>query len=135
MAPLSAFTTAHWTQGPAVLSRYNGLPSIEINGQGAPGVSSGQALKEMDAIFQKLPKDVGYELTGLSYQEEAAGSQAPALYALSILVIFLCLAALYESWAIPIVGDDGDPAGRDRRGAGGHDCAACSTTSISRSAC
>ena len=102
MAPLSAFTSAHWTQGPAVLSRYNGLPSVEINGQGAPGISSGQALKEMDAIFQKLPKDVGYELTGLSYQEEAAGSQAPALYALSILVIFLCLAALYESWAIPL---------------------------------
>ena len=85
-----------------MLSRYNGLPSVEINGQGAPGISSGQALKEMDAIFQKLPKDVGYELTGLSYQEEAAGSQAPALYALSILVIFLCLAALYESWAIPL---------------------------------
>jgi multidrug efflux pump len=102
MAPLSAFTSAHWTQGPAVLSRYNGLPSVELNGQGAPGVSSGQALKEMDAIFQKLPKDVGYELTGLSYQEEAAGAQAPALYALSILVIFLCLAALYESWAIPL---------------------------------
>jgi multidrug efflux pump len=102
MAPLSAFTTARWTQGPAALSRYNGLPSVEINGQGAPGVSSGEALKEMDAIFQKLPKDVGYELTGLSYQENAAGAQAPALYALSILVIFLCLAALYESWAIPI---------------------------------
>jgi multidrug efflux pump len=102
MAPLSAFTTAHWTQGPAALTRYNGLPAVELNGQGAPGVSSGQALKEMDAIFQKLPKDVGYELTGLSYQEQASGAQAPALYALSILVIFLCLAALYESWAIPL---------------------------------
>jgi multidrug efflux pump len=102
MAPLSAVTTAHWTQGPAALTRYNGLPSVEINGQGAPGISSGQALQEMDAIFKKLPKDVGYELTGLSYQEEASGAQAPALYGLSILVIYLCLAALYESWAIPL---------------------------------
>ena len=102
MTPLSAVTGARWTQGPAALSRYNGLPSVEINGQGAPGVSSGQALKEMDAIFKKLSKEVGYELTGLSYQEEAAGAQAPALYALSILVIYLCLAALYESWAIPL---------------------------------
>ena len=102
MAPLSSFITAQWTQGPAALTRYNGLPSVEINGQGAPGISSGEAMQEMDAIFQKLPKDVGYELTGLSYQEAAAGAQAPALYALSILVIFLCLAALYESWAIPL---------------------------------
>jgi hydrophobe/amphiphile efflux-1 (HAE1) family protein len=102
MAPLSAVATADWTQGPAVLSRYNGLPAVELNGQGAPGVSSGEALKEMDAIFKKLPKGVRYELTGLSYQEEEAGSQAPALYALSILVIYLCLAALYESWAIPL---------------------------------
>jgi len=102
MAPLSAFTSTHWTQGPAALTRYNGLPAIELNGQGAPGVSSGEALKEMGALFQKLPKDVGYELTGLSYQEQASGAQAPFLYALSILVIFLCLAALYESWAIPL---------------------------------
>jgi hydrophobe/amphiphile efflux-1 (HAE1) family protein len=102
MAPLSAVATADWTQGPAVLSRYNGMPAVELNGQGAPGISSGEALKEMDAIFKKLPKGVGYELTGLSYQEEAAGSQAPALYALSIFVIYLCLAALYESWAIPL---------------------------------
>jgi multidrug efflux pump len=102
MAPLSAITTAHWTQGPAALTRYNGLPAVELNGQGAPGVSSGEALKEMDALFQKLPKGVGYELTGLSYQEAASGAQAPALYALSILVIYLCLAALYESWAIPL---------------------------------
>jgi multidrug efflux pump len=102
MTPLSAVISAHWTQGPAALTRYNGLPAVELNGQGAPGVSSGEALKEMDAIFKKLPKDVGYELTGLSYQEEASGAQAPALYALSILVIYLCLAALYESWAIPL---------------------------------
>jgi multidrug efflux pump subunit AcrB len=69
---------------------------------GAPGVSSGTALEEMGKLFQKLPKDIGYELTGLSYQEQASGAQAPMLYGLSILVIYLCLAALYESWAIPL---------------------------------
>ncbi|HEU0162227.1 MAG TPA: efflux RND transporter permease subunit [Rhizomicrobium sp.] len=103
MTPFSSFATASWTQGPATLTRYNGLPSIELMGMGAPGVSSGTALKEMDSIFKKLPqREVGYELTGLSYQEQASGAQAPALYALSILVIYLCLAALYESWAIPL---------------------------------
>ena len=102
MTPFSAFASARWTQGPAALTRYNGLPSIEILGVGAPGVSSGTALKEMDKLIAQLPKDVGYELTGLSFQEQAAGAEAPALYALSILVIYLCLAALYESWAIPI---------------------------------
>jgi multidrug efflux pump len=103
MAPFSSFATSRWAIGPASLTRYNGLPAIELQGQGAPGVSTGTALKEMAKTFQKLGnKDVGYELTGLSYQEEASGSQAPALYALSILVIYLCLAALYESWAIPL---------------------------------
>jgi multidrug efflux pump len=103
MAPFSSFATSRWTIGPASLTRYNGLPAIELQGQGAPGVSSGAALKEMAKIFTKLNnKDVGYEVTGLSYQEEASGAQAPALYALSILVIYLCLAALYESWAIPL---------------------------------
>jgi multidrug efflux pump len=102
MAPFSSFSSANWMVGPASLTRYNGLPSIELQGAGAPGVSSGTALKEMGKIFAKLPKDVGFELTGLSYQEEASGAQAPFLYALSILVIFLCLSALYESWAIPL---------------------------------
>jgi multidrug efflux pump len=102
MTPFSSFATTRWTIGPAALTRYNGLPSIEIQGGGAPGVSSGEATKEIAKLFQQLPKDVGYELTGLSYEEEASGSQAPALYALSILVIYLCLAALYESWAIPL---------------------------------
>jgi len=102
MTPFSSFATSTWTQGPASLTRYNGFPSIQLMGAGAPGVSSGTALKEMDAIFKQLPKEVGYELTGLSYQEQASGAQAPALYALSILVIYLCLAALYESWAIPL---------------------------------
>jgi multidrug efflux pump len=102
MAPFSSFATSRWTVGPASLTRYNGLPAIELQGQGAPGVSSGTALKEMGKLFQKLPKDIGYEPTGLSYQEEASGAQAPMLYGLSILVIYLCLAALYESWAIPL---------------------------------
>jgi hydrophobe/amphiphile efflux-1 (HAE1) family protein len=102
MAPFSSFATSRWTIGPASLTRYNGLPAIELQGQGAAGISTGTALNEMRKLAQQLPKDVGIEPTGLSYQEEASGSQAPALYALSILVIYLCLAALYESWAIPL---------------------------------
>jgi multidrug efflux pump len=103
MAPFSSFATSRWTIGPASLTRYNGLPAIELQGQGAPGVSTGTALKEMAKLFAQLPnKNVGYEPTGLSFQEEASGAQAPALYGLSILVIYLCLAALYESWAIPL---------------------------------
>jgi multidrug efflux pump len=103
MAPFSSFATSSWIIGPASLTRYNGLPAIELQGQGAPGVSTGTALKEMAKLFQQVGnKDIGYEPTGLSFQEEASGAQAPALYALSILVIYLCLAALYESWAIPL---------------------------------
>ncbi|HKU54881.1 MAG TPA: efflux RND transporter permease subunit, partial [Rhizomicrobium sp.] len=102
MAPFSSFATSRWTIGPGSLTRYNGLPAIELMGQGAPGVSTGTALAEMRKLAQQLPKEVGIETTGLSYQEELSGSQAPALYALSILVIYLCLAALYESWAIPL---------------------------------
>jgi multidrug efflux pump len=102
MAPFSSFAKARWTMGPTSLSRYNGYPAIEIQGQGAQGVSSGTAFAEMAKLFQKLPQGIGYELTGLSYQEELSGSQAPALYALSIFIIYLCLAALYESWAIPL---------------------------------
>ena len=102
MAPFSSFAKANWTLGPTSLTRYNGFPAIEIQGQGAPGVSSGTALSEMDKLFKKLPQGIGYELTGLSYQEQQSGAQAPALYALSILIIYLCLSALYESWAIPL---------------------------------
>ncbi|MES2255088.1 MAG: efflux RND transporter permease subunit [Pseudomonadota bacterium] len=102
MAPFSSFATASWALGPATLNRYNGFPSIEIQGQGAPGISSGTALQEMDTLFKKLPQGISYELTGLSFQEQQSGAQAPALYALSILIIYLCLAALYESWAIPL---------------------------------
>jgi len=102
MAPFSSFASSKWILGPSSLTRYNGLPAIEIQGGGVPGISSGTALAEMDRLIKKLPQGFGYELTGLSYQEEQSGAQAPALYALSILIIYLCLAALYESWAIPL---------------------------------
>jgi multidrug efflux pump len=102
MVPYSAFATAHWIYGSPRLERYNGFPSLEILGQPAPGRSSGDAMKAMEEIAEKLPAGIGFEWTGLSYQERMSGSQAPALYAVSILVVFLCLAALYESWAIPL---------------------------------
>ena len=102
MAPFSAFATTRWIFGPAKLERYNGLPAFEIQGQAAPGVSSGAALDKMEALTKKLPRGVGFEWTGLSYEERLSGSQAPMLYGLSIVVVFLCLAALYESWTVPV---------------------------------
>ncbi len=102
MAPFSAFSSSDWTTGPAQLERYNGNPSVEIQGQAAPGKSSGAALDEVAKLAARLPKGIGYEWTGVSYQERLSGAQAPALYGLSILVVFLCLAALYESWSIPL---------------------------------
>jgi multidrug efflux pump len=102
MAPFSAFADTRWAYGPARLEHYNGQPSMEIQGQAAPGFSSGAAMDEMQALTRALPKGIGYEWTGLSYQERLSGAQAPALYALSLLVVFLCLAALYESWSIPV---------------------------------
>jgi multidrug efflux pump len=102
MAPFSAFASSTWSMGPAQLDRYNGYPALEINGQAAPGKSSGAAMLEMEKLIKRLPPGVGFEWTGLSYQERLSGAQAPALYALSILVVFLCLAALYESWSIPL---------------------------------
>ncbi len=101
MAPFSAFSTQSWLMGPAQLQRYNGLPSIDIQGQAAPGKSSGAAMTEVRKIMAKLPPGIGYEFTGISYQEQLSGSQAPALLGVSMLVVFLCLAALYESWSIP----------------------------------
>ncbi|MBU0993241.1 MAG: efflux RND transporter permease subunit [Proteobacteria bacterium] len=101
MVPFSAFTSAHWTYGSPRLERFNGMPSREITGQAAPGRSSGEAMKVMEDMAANLPPGIGYEWTGISYQEKMSGSQAPALYAISLLVVFLCLAALYESWAIP----------------------------------
>ncbi len=101
MVPFSAFSTGHWAYGSPRRERYNGMSSVEILGEPAPGRSSGEAMSAMEEMAAKLPAGIGYEWTGLSYQERIAGAQAPALYALSVLVVFLCLAALYESWAIP----------------------------------
>ncbi len=101
MVPFLAFSTAEWTYGSPRLERYNGLASREILGQPAPGKSSGDAMNEMEKMAAQLPPGIGFEWTGLSYQEKMSGSQAPSLYAISLLVVFLSLAALYESWAIP----------------------------------
>jgi len=101
MAPFSAFSTWKWITGPAQLQRYNGAAAVEIQGEPAPGKSSGAAMAEMQKLIGKLPLGIGYEWTGISYQERLSGAQAPALYGISILVVFLCLAALYESWSIP----------------------------------
>ncbi|KFC83421.1 multidrug efflux RND transporter permease subunit AcrB [Buttiauxella agrestis] len=101
MVPFSAFSTAHWEYGSPRLERYNGLPSMEILGQAAPGKSTGEAMDLMQELASKLPTGIGYDWTGMSYQERLSGNQAPALYAISLIVVFLCLAALYESWSIP----------------------------------
>ncbi|OKY74647.1 MAG: multidrug efflux RND transporter permease [Desulfobulbaceae bacterium DB1] len=103
MVPFSAFAQAHWQYGSPRLERYNGIPSVEIMGQAAPGVSTGEAMEEMQQMATALPPGIGYEWTGLSYEEKQAGKQAPALYAISLLVVFLSVAALYESWTIPFV--------------------------------
>ncbi|MEJ0024849.1 MAG: efflux RND transporter permease subunit [Rhizomicrobium sp.] len=102
MAPFSAFATFQWTLGPAKLERYNGVGSLEIQGTPAPGQSSGAAMDEVERLFKQLPAGVGLEWTGLSYQERQAGSQTYLLFGISVLVVFLLLAALYESWSIPL---------------------------------
>ncbi len=102
MVPFSAFSSSHWTSGAPRLERFNGFPSMNIQGEPAPGRSSGEAMAAMEEIVGKLPQGVGFEWQGLSYQEKMSSSQAPLLYAFSIIVIFLCVAALYESWPIPI---------------------------------
>jgi hydrophobe/amphiphile efflux-1 (HAE1) family protein len=102
MTPFSAFASGHWTYGSPQLQRYNAFPSINIWGEAPQGKSSGEAMQAMEEIAAKLPRGVGFDWSGISYQERMAGSQAPILYAFSILVIFLCLAALYESWPIPL---------------------------------
>ncbi len=100
--PLSSFITAHWETGPVQLSRYNGYPAFKISGDAAPGHSTGEAMAELERIVAGLPQGIGYEWTGLSLQERAAGGQAPFLFALAILAVFLLLVALYESWAVPM---------------------------------
>lgn len=102
MVPYSSFAAGRWTYGSPRLERYNGFPSINIWGEPAPGKSSGDAMQAMEEIVAKLPQGIGFDWTGLSYQERMASAQAPLLYAFSVFVIFLCLAALYESWPIPI---------------------------------
>ncbi|HSM95033.1 MAG TPA: efflux RND transporter permease subunit [Rhizomicrobium sp.] len=102
MAPFSSFATFNWVLGPAKLERYNGVGALEIQGTPAPGKSSGAAMDEVEKLFRQLPKGVGLEWTGLSYQERQAGSQTYALYGISVLVVFLLLSALYESWSIPL---------------------------------
>ncbi|QGZ56869.1 efflux RND transporter permease subunit [Paraburkholderia acidiphila] len=102
MVPFSSFAQGHWTYGPTRLERYNGLSAVEIQGDAAPGVSSGTAMSEIDLLVANLSSGYRHEWTGLSYQERLSGNQAAALYAISVLVVFLCLAALYESWSIPL---------------------------------
>jgi HAE1 family hydrophobic/amphiphilic exporter-1 len=102
MVPFSSFASGRWTTGSPKLERYNAFPSINFWGEPAPGYSSGDAMQAMEELIAKLPQGIGFDWTGLSYQERMAGSQAPMLYAFSVFVIFLCLAALYESWPIPI---------------------------------
>jgi HAE1 family hydrophobic/amphiphilic exporter-1 len=102
MVPFSSFASGHWTSGSPKLERFNGFPSINILGEAAAGRSSGEAMSSIEGFVKKLPKGIGFDWNGLSYQERQAGAQTLPLYAFSILVIFLCLAALYESWPIPI---------------------------------
>ncbi|MHC6657508.1 efflux RND transporter permease subunit [Aeromonas salmonicida] len=101
MVPFSAFASTEWSFGSPRLERYNGVSAMEIVGEAAPGKSTGDAMAAIEQMVKQLPEGIGIEWTGLSLQERQAGSQAPALYAISLLVVFLCLAALYESWSIP----------------------------------
>ena len=101
MVPFSSFATSRWSSGSPKLERYNGVSAVEIQGSAAAGRSTGDAMNEMEALAGKLPAGIGYEWTGISFQERLSGSQAPMLYGISILVVFLSLAALYESWSIP----------------------------------
>ncbi|WP_175857836.1 efflux RND transporter permease subunit [Burkholderia anthina] len=101
MVPFSAIATGSWIYGSPKLERYNGISAVELQGQPAPGHSSGEAMQEVERIAAQLPHGFSIAPTGLSYEERASGAQAPALYALSVLIVFLCLAALYESWSVP----------------------------------
>ena len=103
MVPVAAFATGRWSTGSPKLERYNAFPSINIWGEPAPGHSTGEAMAVMESFAAKLPQGIGFDWTGLSFQERMATAQGPILYAFSIFVIFLCVAALYESWTIPIV--------------------------------
>jgi hydrophobe/amphiphile efflux-1 (HAE1) family protein len=101
MVPFPAFSSSRWSYGSPQLQRYNGSPSYEFVGDAAAGVSSGDAMAAVDEVMKQMPPGIGYEWTGASFQERLSGAQAPMLYAISILFVFLCLAALYESWSVP----------------------------------
>ncbi|MCB2215530.1 efflux RND transporter permease subunit [Desulfofustis glycolicus] len=101
MVPFSTFAEGHWSYGSPRLERFNGIPAVEIVGEAAPGKSSGEGMATISELISRLPAGIGFEWTGASYQEVQSGAQAPALYAISVLVVFLCLAALYESWSVP----------------------------------
>jgi multidrug efflux pump len=102
MVPLSEIATPRWVVGQPKLDRYNGVPAMKIAGSPAPGSSTGEAMQAMEDIAAKLPPGIGFEWSGTSYEERLSGSQAPILFALSIIVVFMCLAALYESWTVPL---------------------------------
>jgi multidrug efflux pump len=102
MVSLSELAKAQWISGSPKLDRYNGLPSMKISGGAAPGRSSGEAVAAMEEIAKKLPPGIGFEWSGTSFEERQAGSQAPLLFGISLFVVFLCLAALFESWSIPL---------------------------------
>ena len=102
LVPFSSFATAEWTAGPPSLSRYNGYPAMTLSGTAAPGESSGAALEEMERFASQLPDGIGFEWTGISYEEKQAGGQIGLLLGLSVVIVFLVLAALYESWSVPL---------------------------------
>jgi multidrug efflux pump len=102
MVPLSSFTNIKWTFGSPQLQRYNGIPAVNIVGAAAPGLSSGDAMLEMEKMAAQLPRGIGFSWSGQSLEERISGNQAPLLYGISLLIVFLCLAALYESWSIPV---------------------------------
>jgi multidrug efflux pump len=102
LVPFSAFATIEWSKGPTQIAGFNYYPAVRISGEARPGFTSGDAIAEMERLADKLPRGFGYEWTGQSLQEKLSGSQAPFLLALSVLVVFLLLAALYESWTIPL---------------------------------
>ena len=102
LVPFSAFAAVEWSRGPTQIAGFNFYPSVRISGEARPGYTSGDAIAEMERLANMLPRGFGYEWTGQSLQEKLSGSQAPFLLALSVLVVFLCLAALYESWTIPL---------------------------------
>src|SRR5690606_9776030 len=102
MVPFGAFTTVEWTSGPTELQRYNGYPAMTISGSPVPGRSTGEAMDEMERLAAMLPPGFGFNWTGISYEERQAAGQIGALLGLSVIVVFLVLAALYESWSIPV---------------------------------